>query len=234
MTVEGVIYERGEWLDPGRQSAKDQLPPWLQYPGAGGGWGRPRDGFPSHGGVILDRREVFLAEQDRMRKNKITRFVLLIEDEDNNINVEPQYEAEARRAEESKTAQLEELHVLDYQGETAELEDVNETRLGDELQAVLEATGNINLNGEPQHEMEARTEEENKRIQLAESSKKHPGSALQADIPKRAKTEDEITTESSAAIHPTEMEQGTKSPRKTRDKGDSRDVDHTSTWQGEE
>ena len=84
----------------------------------------------------------------------MTRFVFLIEDEDNIINDGPQYEAEARRAEENETAQLEELFVLDYQGETAELEELNETRPGDELQTVLEATGNINLNGGPQHEME--------------------------------------------------------------------------------
>ena len=125
--------------------------------------------------------------------------------------------------------------MLDYQGEAAELEGENKTRPGDELQAVLEATGNINLNGGTQHEMEARTEEENKAIQLTEPIKKHPGGALQADIPKRAKTEDEITTESGAAVHPTEIEQETKTPRKTCDKGDSQGVDHTSTpGQGEE
>ena len=157
---------------------EEQLPPWLQYPGAGSGWGRPRGGFPSPGGVTLDQREVFLAEQDRMRKNKMTRFVFLIEDEDNNINVGPSHEAEARRAEESETAQQEELYVLDYQGETAELEGVNETRPGDELQAVLEATGNINLNGGIQHEMEERREEEDNTIQHAEPNKKHPGDAL--------------------------------------------------------
>ena len=71
--------------------------------------------------------------------------------------------------------------MLDYQGEAAELEGVNETRPGGELQAVPEATGNINLNGGRQHEMEARTGEEDKTIQLAEPSKKHPGDALQAD-----------------------------------------------------
>ena len=52
--------------------------------------------------------------------------------------------------------------MLAYQGETAELEGVNEISPGDELQAVLDATGNINLNGGPQHEMEARTEEGDK------------------------------------------------------------------------
>ena len=82
-----------------------------------------------------------------MRENEMTRFVFLEETEDININVGPQYEAEARTAEESETAQLEELHVLDNQGETAELEELSETRPGNKLQAVLEETGNINLNG---------------------------------------------------------------------------------------
>ena len=80
VAVEGVIYQRGEWLDPGWQSIKDQLHSRVQYPGAGSGWGRSRGGFLSPGGAILDLREVFLAEQDRTRKNKMTRFVFLIED----------------------------------------------------------------------------------------------------------------------------------------------------------
>ena len=77
--------------------------------------------------------------------------------------------------------------------------------------------------------MAARTGEENKAIQLVEPRKKHPGDVLQADIPKRTKTEDEIRTESGAAVLPTEMEQETKTNRKTCDKGGSQDVDHTST-----
>ena len=59
--------------------------------------------------------------------------------EDININVGPQYQAEARTADENKTTELEELHEIDVQG----------TRPGDELQAVLEETENININGGP-------------------------------------------------------------------------------------
>ena len=29
VAVEGVVYKPGVWLDPGWQSMKDQLPPWL-------------------------------------------------------------------------------------------------------------------------------------------------------------------------------------------------------------
>ena len=95
---------------------------------------------------------------------------------------------------------------VDYQGEAAEPEGENETRPGDKLQAVLEATGNINLNGGPQHKMKERTEEGDNTIQHVEPNKKHPGDALQADIPKRPKTEKETTEESGAAVLPTEME----------------------------
>ena len=125
--------------------------------------------------------------------------------------------------------------MLDYQGEVAELEGEDKTRPGDKLQGVLEATENINLNDETQNEMEERPEERGDTIQHAEPNKKHPGDALQADIPKRPKTEDETTEESGATVLPTEMEQETETPRKTCDKEDSQDVDHTSTpGQGEE
>ena len=64
VAVEGVIYDPGEWLDPGWRSMKDQLPPWLQYPGAGSGWGRPRGGFPAPGrGTVIDHQKRF--EQNR-------------------------------------------------------------------------------------------------------------------------------------------------------------------------
>ena len=62
VAVDGVIHQRGEWLDPGWRSIKDQSPSRVQYPCAGSGWGRPRGGLMSRGGVILDQREVFLAE----------------------------------------------------------------------------------------------------------------------------------------------------------------------------
>ena len=77
--------------------------------------------------------------------------------------------------------------------------------------------------------MEAMPEEGDNTIQQTEPNKKHSGDALQADIPKRPKTEEEITNESGAAAHSTEMEQEPKTTRKTCDKGDSQDVDHTST-----
>ena len=76
VAVEGVVYDPGEWLDPGWRSMKDRMPPWVQYPGAGGGFGLD--------GVVLNQREVYLTEQDRMRKNKKTRCVVLKEDKDNN------------------------------------------------------------------------------------------------------------------------------------------------------
>ena len=62
--------------------------------------------------------------------------------------------------------------MLDYQGEAAELEGENETRPGDELQAVLEATGNIDLNGGSQHESETMTDEGDNTILQTEPSKK--------------------------------------------------------------
>ena len=86
VAVKGVVYEPGEWLDPGWRSIKDQLPSRLN-PGAKSGWGRLRGR-----GVILDQREVYLAEQDRMRRNESTRFVFLIE--------------EARRAEAENDTQM--------------------------------------------------------------------------------------------------------------------------------
>ena len=76
---------------------------------------------------------------------------------------------------------------------------------------------------------------ENETAQLAEPSKKHPGDELQADMPKWVKTEDSVRTDLGAAVHPTAMEQETNTPRKTCDKGDSQDVDHTSmSGQGKE
>ena len=136
----------------------------------------------------------------------------------------------------TKQAKQKELYVLDYQGETAELEGVNETRPGDELQAVLEATGDINLNGGPQHEMEARTKGENGTAQLEESSKKHPGDELQAAMPtKRVKTEDGVRIDLAATVHSAAMGQETNTPHKTCDKRDSQYVDHISmSGQGEE
>ena len=170
----------------------------------------------------------------------MTRFVFLIEEvrraeaENTTSNVGPQHEAEARRAEKSETTQQEELYMLDYQGKTAELEGVNKTRPGDELQAVLEATGNIDLNGGPQHEMEARTEEGDNTIQQAEPSKKHPGDALQADIPKKPKTEEEITKEVVLPPIPQKWNKKQKQPVRPVT-GDSQDVDLTSTsGQGKE
>ena len=83
--------------------------------------------------------------------------------------------------------------------------------------------------------MEATTEEENETAQLVEPSKKHSGEKLQADMPKRVKTKDGVRTDLGAAVHSTAMEQETNTPRKTCDKGDSQDVDHTSTsGKGEE
>ena len=112
---------------------------------------------------------------------------------------------------------------------------LSETRPGDELQAVLKETENININSRPQHETEARTKEESGTAQLEESSKKHPGDELQAAMPKRAKTEDGVRSDLGAAVHSTAMEQETNTPRKICVKGDSQDVDHTSTsGQGKE
>ena len=88
VAVEGVIYEPGEWLDPGWRSMKDTLPPWLRYPGASETKGS-RSWVPPPGGAVLDLREVHLAEEDRMTENEMTRFVFLKETEDINTNVEP-------------------------------------------------------------------------------------------------------------------------------------------------
>ena len=46
--VDGIIYERGEWLDPGWRAIKAQLPPRLQYPGwyPSSGWGGPVKSSP--------------------------------------------------------------------------------------------------------------------------------------------------------------------------------------------
>ena len=138
-------------------------------------------------------------------------------------------EAEARRVEENETAQQEELFVLDYQGERAELEDVEETVPGDELQPVLEATGNIDLNDGPQQDVETRSEEGDNTVQQIEPNRKHPGDTLQADTPKRPKTEEETKSERGDATHSTEMKQEATTTRKTCDKGDSQELNHTAT-----
>ena len=60
VTVDGVIYQRGEWNNPALRSMKEQLPPWLQYPVAGSGWRRLRGGSPSPGrGIVIDHRNFF-------------------------------------------------------------------------------------------------------------------------------------------------------------------------------
>ena len=174
MAVDGVIYQRGEWNDPAWRYMKEQLPPWLQHPVAGSGWGRPKGVAQSPGkGIVIDHQKSFWEEQERMKENKETSFVFLIEEErrakalrveaqreaEARRAEEAQQEAEARRAEEQETDQQEVLHEPDYQGETTEPGGADETHPGDELQAVLEATGKIDLNGGSQHEMEARTEE---------------------------------------------------------------------------
>ena len=226
VAVDGVIYQRGEWNDPTMRCMKDQFPPWLQPPVAGSGWGRRRDVSPPPGrGIVLDERKIFLEEQERMEKNKETRFVFLVEEgrraeaendfpdvgamgeaEDRRAE-EARREAEDRRAEEEETNQQEVLYELDYQGETAETGGENDAHPGDELQAVVEATGNIDLNGGFQHEAEAMTEEGDNTIQQTEPSKKHSGDALQSDMTKRPKMEEEITNESGADAHSTEVEE---------------------------
>ena len=54
--------------------------------------------------------------------------------------------------------------MLDYQGERAELEGADENIPGDELQSVLEATGNIGLDDGPQQDAETRSEEEDNTV----------------------------------------------------------------------
>ena len=61
------------------------------------------------GGVVLDQRQIFWSERERIKENKETRFVFLIEEErraeaeNDTTNIEVQHEAEARRARESET-----------------------------------------------------------------------------------------------------------------------------------
>ena len=133
-----------------------------------------------------------------------------------------------RRSEENKAAQQEELFVLDCQGERADLEDVNEKIPGDELQSVLETTGIIDLNDGPQQDVKTRSEEGDNTVQQIEPNKKHPGDTLQADTPKRPKTEEETKSEKGDATHSTEMKQEATTTRKICDKGDSQELNHTS------
>ena len=207
----------------------------MRDPGAGD-TKESRKWVPPPGGAVVDREAVHLVEAKRMRENKMNRFVFLKETEDININVGPQYKTDAKMIEVNETAQLEELYELDFQGETSKLEELSETRPGEELQAVLEETENININGGPQCKTEARTTGGNETSKLEELSKKHPGDKLQAAMPtKRVKTKDGVRTDLDATAHSAAMEQETNTPRKTCDKGYSQDVDRTSTFgQGEE
>ena len=60
VAVDEIIYQRGEWNDPILQSKKEQLPPWIQHPVAGSGWGRSRGAAqsPSKGFVIDHRKKL--------------------------------------------------------------------------------------------------------------------------------------------------------------------------------
>ena len=80
--------------------------------------------------------------------------------------------------------------MLDYQGERAYLEDADENIPEDELQSVLEATWNIDLNDGPQQDVKTRSAEGDNTVQQIEQNKKHPGDTLQADTPNRPKTEE--------------------------------------------
>ena len=142
---------------------------------------------------MLDQRKIFWSERERIKENKEARFVFLVEEErraeaeNNTTNVAAQHEAEARRARESETArqeaearrseenetvQQEELFVLEYQGERAELEDAGENIPRDELQSVVEATGNIGLNDGPKQDVETRSEKRDNTVQHIEPRKK--------------------------------------------------------------
>ena len=77
--------------------------------------------------------------------------------------------------------------------------------------------------------METILEEESNTVQQEEPSKKHPGDALQADILKRPKFEEEAKSERVTAAHLTEMKQEVTTTRKTCDKGDSQELNHTAT-----
>ena len=77
--------------------------------------------------------------------------------------------------------------------------------------------------------MKTKSADRDNTVQQIEPNKKHPGDALQADILKRPKTEEETKSERFAAAHPTEMEQEATTTRKTRDKGDSQELNHTAT-----
>ena len=121
------------------------------------------------------------------------------------------------------------LYESNYQEEIAEPGGADKTHPGDKLEAVLETTGNIDLNGGSQHETETMTDKGDNTILQTKPSKKHSGDDLQDDMLKPPKTEEDLTSESDAVAHSTEMEQEPKTTRKTCDKGDSQDMDHALT-----
>ena len=87
----------------------------------------------------------------------------------------------------------------------------------------------MDLSDRPQREAATGSEEENETVQQEGPSKKHPGDALQADMVKRPKTEEETNSERWAAAHSTKMEQKATTTRKTCDKEDSQELNHTAT-----
>ena len=90
--------------------------------------------------------------------------------------------------------------------------------------AFFEETEDININVRPQYETEARTTEVNETAKLEELSEIHVQKTNSKRSSKRLTTSD-----LSATVHSVAMEQETNTHRKTCDKGDSQDVDHTST-----
>ena len=202
------------------------VPPVVAAPRRWQWVGKTKRCFPaSWQGHSVRRAKNIFGRTGEDGENKETRFVFLVEEgrraeaendfpdvdamgeaEDRRAE-EARREAEARRAEEEETNQQEVLYESDYQGETDETGGENDAHPGDELQAVIEATGNIDLNGGFQHEAEAMTEEGDNTIQQTEPSKKHSGDALQSDMTKRPKMEEEITNESGADAHSTEVEE---------------------------
>ena len=71
VAVDGVIYQQGEWNDPALRSMEEQLPPWLQQPVSGSGWGRPRGSSPSPGrGIVIDHRNFWGKNRREWRRTR--------------------------------------------------------------------------------------------------------------------------------------------------------------------
>ena len=219
--VDGKIYPREEWNDPGLRKMKSLLPPWLQHPSERSSEWNPSE--RSHG-MVVDYEEIFREEDRRMKENKMTRFVFLVEedrraeaetwfpegeiqseegarwveDEPSEVgtrrgraNGAAQQETVARAAVEAKEAQQDELFFLDYQGEREEHGDAVHTIQEDDLKSVLKATESMVLVERPRLESAAGMDDETKTARKEEPGKKHPSDTPQTEDVKRLKTEEE-------------------------------------------